>query len=80
MYELPRTVELIYCIQCSSRDVLFSQYRRYSRAVSATACIRSGQSHRLALVHEAVLFRKRTNYSLLDLLFATILSEQDIPG
>ena len=30
----------------------FSQYRRYSRAVSATACARSGLSHRLALVHE----------------------------
>ena len=29
----------------------FSQYRRYSRAVSATACARSGLSHRLALVH-----------------------------
>ena len=30
----------------------FSQYRRYSRAVNATACARSGLSHRLALVHE----------------------------
>ena len=30
----------------------FSQYRRYSRAVSATACARSGLSHRFALVHE----------------------------
>ena len=52
VYGLPRTVEFIYCIQCSSRDVLFSQYRRYSRAVSATACTRSGLSHRLALIHE----------------------------
>ena len=30
----------------------FSQYRSYSRAVSATACARSGLSHRLALVHD----------------------------
>ena len=32
--------------------VSFSQYRRYSRAVSATACARSGLSHRLVLVRE----------------------------
>ena len=30
----------------------FSQYRRYSHAVSATACARSGLSRRLALVHD----------------------------
>ena len=30
----------------------FSQYRRYSRAVSATTCARRGMNHRLALVHE----------------------------
>ena len=30
----------------------FSQYKRYSRAVSATACAISGLSHRLALVQE----------------------------
>ena len=41
----------------------FSQYRRYnySCAVSATACARSGLSHRLALImRTAVLFRKGT--------------------
>ena len=61
---------------------MFSQYRRYSRAVSATACTRSGLSHRLALTHEDGVFylEREQNYSLLDLLFVTILSEQDIPG
>ena len=54
--------ELRWCLLCHGIQVTaslrknhhkrFSQYRRYSRAVSATPCARSGLSQRLALVHE----------------------------
>ena len=55
--------ELRWCLLCHGIQVTaslrknqlikrFSQYRRYSRAVSPTACASSGLSHRFALVHE----------------------------
>ena len=45
----------------SRKNQRFSQYRRYSRAVSATACARNGLSHRLALVHEDGRFMSKEN-------------------